>query len=82
MNVSEASPHEYYWQKDWQIGNPSWLKRLSFTEKDNIITQYWHDDWKKIISRHFKDIINENFDGIFLTGIENHEYFEQQNPLE
>ena len=82
MNISEASPYEYYWQKDWKIGSPSWLKRLSFSTKDSIITQYWHDDWKKIISRHFKDIINENFDGVFITGIENHEYFEQQNPLE
>ncbi len=82
LNVSEASPHEYYWQKDWKLGHPSWLKRLSFSTEDSIITQYWHDDWKKIISRHFKDIINERFDGVFLTGIENHEYFERQTPLE
>ena len=26
--------------------------------------------------------LNEGFDGVFFTGIENYRYFEQQNPLE
>ena len=47
-----------------------------------IITKYWHPEWKKIISRYFKDIINEGFDGVFFTGIENYKYFEDQTPLE
>ena len=34
------------------------------------------------MSRHFKDILEEGFDGIFFTGIENYQYFEQQTPLE
>ena len=82
FNVSEASPDEYYWNKDWKVGYPSWLIRPSFDNKNNIITKYWHNEWKQIISRHFKDVINEGFDGIFFTGIENYKYFEQQTPLE
>ena len=82
LNISEASPSEYYWQKDWKIGFPKWLVRKSFDNKDNIITEYWNAKWKKILSRYFKDIINEGFDGVFLTGIENYKYFEQQTPLE
>ena len=69
FNVSEASPDEYYWHKDWKVGYPSWLIRPSFDNKNNIITKYWHNEWKQIISRHFKDVINEGFDGIFFTGI-------------
>ena len=82
MNVSEASPSDYFWLKDWKVGLPEWLKRKSFTSKDNVITQFWHPEWKKIISNYFKDIMNEGFDGIFFTGVENYQYFEQQNPLE
>ena len=82
LNVSEASPSEYYWHKDWKVGSPAWLVRPSFSDKNNIITRYWDAEWKKIISRHFKDIIKEGFDGVFFTGIENHKYFEQQTPLE
>ncbi len=82
FNVSEASPNEFYWHKDWKIGSPSWLIRPSFDNKDNVITRYWDPEWKRIISRHFKDTMNEGFDGIFFTGIENYKYFEQQTPLE
>lgn len=82
LNVSEANPKEYYWNLKWHIGSPAWLTRLSFSNQYSIITKYWDLEWRKIISRYFKDILNEGFDGIFLTGIENHKYFEQQNPLE
>ena len=82
MNVSEASPDDYFWLKDWQIGMPQWLVRKSFSTPNAIIIKYWDLEWKRIISRFFKDIINEGFDGIFFTGIENYKYFEQQTPLE
>lgn len=82
FNVSEANPTDYYWQKDWKVGAPAWLARKSFVSADKIITRYWAPTWKEIISRYFKDIINEGFDGIFFTGIENYQYFEQQSPLE
>lgn len=82
LNVSETSPGDFFWQKDWHPGNPSWLARKSFTSPDGIIVKFWQAEWQRIISRYFKDIINEGFDGIFFTGIENYRYFEQQNPLE
>lgn len=82
FNVSEASPDEYYWHRDWKIGEPSWLIRKSFDNENSIITLYWHNQWKNIISRHFKDIIKEGFDGVFFTGVENYKYFEHQTPLE
>ena len=82
FNVSEAYPDEYYWHNDWKINNPKWLIRHSFDNKNGVITKYWDSEWKKIISHHFKDIINEGFDGVFFTGIENYKYFEQQTPLE
>lgn len=82
INVSEADPQEYYWQQGWKIGRPEWLKRASFANKNNIITQYWHQEWKKIISKYFKGIVDLEFDGAFLTGLENYRYFEQQTPLD
>ncbi len=82
LNVSEASDRDYYWQNDWEIGHPDWLSRLSFVEENQVITRYWHEEWKKIISRFFRDIVAIGFDGAFLTGLNNHEYFERQTPLE
>ena len=82
MNTTEANPNEYYWRKRWFQTPPSWMKRKSFSNKDNVIVEYWHDDWRKIISSYFKSIVDVDFDGVLLTGLENHEYFEEQLPLE
>lgn len=82
MNISEASSNDYYWQKSWQIGKPNWLSRASFVDQNAIITQYWEDDWKKVMGHYFKGIVDSGFDGAFLTGLENHDYFEKQTPLE
>ena len=82
FNISEANPMEYYWQDNWRIGNPSWLIRPSFSSPNNIITQYWAPEWKKIIAKYFDDLLNEDFDGVFFTGVENYSYFEQRSPLE
>ena len=82
LNIAEASPQDYFWQNDWQIGNPSWLARKSFVSPDSFIVKFWTPEWRQIISRYFKDVVHEGFDGVFLTGIENFRYFEQQNPLE
>lgn len=82
FNISEAKDGDYYWNNEWKIGNPTWLRRLSFVEKNGVITEYWHDDWKKIMGKHFRSIVDSDYDGAFLTGVENNHYFEKQTPLE
>ena len=39
MNISEANGRDYFWQKDWQVGYPSWLVRLSFVDEDSVIAK-------------------------------------------
>ena len=46
MNVSEANGRDYFWQKDWQVGYPSWLVRLSFVDEDSVIAKYWAVEWQ------------------------------------
>ncbi len=82
INVSEASPTDYFWNPRWKLNNPSWLVRQSFVNPNSYITRYWDEEWKKILSHHFKDIVATGYDGVFFTGIENHQYFEHQTPLE
>jgi len=82
MNISEATGNAYYWHPDWRIGAPAWLNRMSFVNDNAVITSYWHPEWQKIISRHFKGIVDSGFDGVFLTGLENYRYFEKLTPLE
>lgn len=82
MNVSETTPRDYFWNSRWKIGNPSWLARPSLVDADGVITEYWDENWRKIISQHFKDIMRTGFDGVFFTGLQNHFHFEKQTPLE
>lgn len=82
FNVTEANPHEYYWKKSWQQGNPTWLIAPSTTTKNALIAAYWQPEWQHVISRHMKDIVKSDFDGVFFTGIENYQYFAKQTPLE
>lgn len=82
MNVSEADALSYYWQHKWKIGSPDWLVRQSFVNDAGYITKYWTPEWQKLMSGYFKSIIDNGFDGVFFTGIDNHRYFEKQTPLE
>ncbi len=34
------------------------------------------------MSRYFQGVIKSGYDGAFLTGLENHRYFENLTPLE
>lgn len=82
QNISEANSNAYYWQDTWEIDSPSWLRRNSFSSDNTIITEYWNEDWQKIISAYFKSIVFSDYDGVFFTGLENHQYFEKLTPLE
>lgn len=82
MNISEIRKNSYNYNHKWKIGKPAWLKRASFVDEDGIIAQYWNEQWRRIISNHFKSIVKSGYDGAFLTGLDNHKYFETQTPLE
>lgn len=82
FNISETDSEKYYWQPNWKLGSPSWLKRASFVDKKGIIVEYWTDEWQKIISDYFKGIVEQGFDGVFLTGLDNYQYFESLTPLD
>lgn len=82
MNVSEANPYDYYWNKNWEIGKPAWLARPSFVDKNSVIVRYWAPEWQQILSQHFKGIVDSHFDGVLFTGLNNNQYFEKQTPLE
>mgnify|MGYP000000839527 FL=1 len=82
FSVTEAKDTDYYWNNSWKIGSPDWLVRASFVEPRGVITRYWDNEWKNYMSRYFQGIIKSGYDGAFLTGLENHRYFENLTPLE
>jgi len=82
MNITEASPQMYYWRKSWKKNMPTWISRPSFVNEESFIVRYWHSDWQKLLGKFLQGIIQTGFNGVFITGIHNHTYFESQEPLE
>ncbi|NHM07474.1 hypothetical protein G4D82_09600 [Flavobacterium sp. CYK-4] len=78
VNIGAAENWRYYWQRSWQIGNPTWIKKKYAGYEDEFYVQFWHDDWRKIIygneDSYVKKIIDAGFDGAFLDNVEGY-YF-------
>ncbi|MFI3241274.1 MAG: hypothetical protein R3Y43_01755 [Alphaproteobacteria bacterium] len=81
MNLSEISPKDYRYKQEWNKQKPKWFARISLVNEKDYITKYWTSEWKKLLSRHFKAIVESGYNGAFLTGADNHKYFEKTNPI-
>lgn len=81
-NLSEIDTEDHLWQKAWKTKKPDWIAGKSLSSVNAYITKYWTQKWKNIIGQRFKNLVDAGYDGAFLTGVENHRYFEQKIPLE
>lgn len=81
ISIGEAENYRYYWQENWKINNPSWLKEKNPDWPDNYKVQYWNQEWQNIIygndNSYLKKIIDSGFDGAYLDIIDAFEYFEK-----
>lgn len=80
MSIGEAEDYRYYWQSNWRVGNPSWLKAENPDWEGNYKVEYWNPEWQSIIygndNSYLKKIINKGFSGAYLDIIDAFEYFE------
>ena len=81
ISITEAKDTRYYWNDSWQIGNPSFLRTESFSNKNSLITDYWDFNWKEIIGKYLKSIVDLGFDGVVIEDVDNHKYFEKLTPI-
>ena len=81
-NISEISPSDYLWSKQWNKKHPDWIVAPSRVSENSYITKYWTPEWRRLTGRYFKSIVDTGYDGVFFTGLENHNYFEHNTPLE
>ncbi|MDI1255681.1 MAG: endo alpha-1,4 polygalactosaminidase [Flavobacterium sp.] len=80
MSIGEAEDYRYYWNPDWAINKPEWLKAENPNWPGNYKVQYWNSDWQHIIygnnDSYLKKITDAHFDGVYLDIIDAFEYFE------
>lgn len=74
MNVGAAEKFRFYWQKDWKLGNPTWLKKKYDGYNDEIWVEFWEKEWKDIIlykpDSYINRILAAGFDGVYLDNVE------------
>ena len=74
VNIGAAEQWRYYWQKDWKVGRPSWLKKPYEGYPDEIWVEFWHPQWQAILwgndSAYIKRVVDAGFDGAYLDNVE------------
>lgn len=81
IDVGQASDDSYYWQREWQVGNPSWISALDRTHPGKYHLEFWNPAWKAIIGKTFAGLVDMGFDGIVLANVEAYRRWEFMTPV-
>ncbi len=82
MNVGIAHDTAYYWQREWRVGAPGFLRQPDPQSVTGILVNYWDPDWKQILGTYFKGLMDLGFDGVMFSGLEAAEFPEAATILE
>lgn len=81
MSIGEAEDYRYYWQEDWEPGNPDWIVAENPDWEGNFKVKYWDQGWKSHIygdtESYLQKILDAGFDGVYLDIIDAFYYFEE-----
>ena len=74
VNIGAAENWRYYWQDDWELHSPLWLKKPYEGYEDEIWVKFWKKEWQDIIfgndDSYIKKAIDTGFDGAYLDNVE------------
>lgn len=83
MSIGSAEKYRYYWQENWRLHKPDWLRKKYEGYKDEIWVEYWNPAWKEIIygndQSYLKRIIDADFDGVYLDNVEAYYFLYHRN---
>lgn len=82
VSVGYAEDERFYWQRDWQIGQPTWIQALGPDRPGQYVVEFWNPAWKAIVGRYFAGIMDLGFDGVVLDGVEAYRRWEFMTPLD
>ncbi|MEQ9109361.1 MAG: hypothetical protein RIF37_15135 [Rhodospirillaceae bacterium] len=82
LDISYASDDRYYWEREWEVGSPSWIVGRHPDRPGTYAVEYWHPRWKSILGTYFKGLMDLGFDGVILNGTDAYLRFEAMTPLD
>ncbi len=81
MPIGRAFDWRWYWQKDWDVGNPPFL----FAHDDSpgvFITDLGNADWKGVLGKYLAGVMDLGFDGVMFDDVGTYLWFEELMPLD
>lgn len=82
LSIGEAEEYRYYWQENWEPGNPEWIVQENPNWEGNYKVKYWSPEWKGIIyngeDSYLQQILDAGFDGVYLDIIDGFRFFENR----
>jgi endo-alpha-1,4-polygalactosaminidase (GH114 family) len=81
MPLTFAMAGAPYWKPTWAEGNPAWLVATDPSNPDRFTVDYRHTEWKDILGRYLKWIMDLGFDGVMFDDTGGWRYFEERYPL-
>jgi cysteinyl-tRNA synthetase, unknown class len=75
IDIGQAESYRTYWQPDWSIGNPEWIRSEDPDGwAENFPVAYWYDEWRDIWlaedDGYLAQIAKAGFDGVYLDWVE------------
>lgn len=74
LNIGSAEKYRYYWEKNWKLHRPQWIKKKYDGYDDEFWVKFWNEEWKNIIfgndGSYLKKILDAGFDGAYLDNVE------------
>lgn len=81
LDIGQAADDRYYWQRDWKVGNPSWIIAFDRTREGAYHVEFWNPAWKTIVGKSFAGFMDLGYDGIVLSGVEGYRRWEAMTPI-
>lgn len=74
ISIGSAERYRYYWQSNWRLHHPSFIKKPYPGYPDEYYVKFWDKDWQEIIFDYLDKIVDAGFDGAFLDNVEAYYY--------
>ncbi len=82
IDISRIGFNDFYFKDTYSFRNPEWIKYVDKADPDKYVVEYFNQDYRNIIGKYVKGIVDLGFDGIMLDGVDAHLIFEQAADID
>ena len=81
MPVGLAFDNQWYWKKEWHVGDPAFLAAVDSNRPDAYIVDMSNPAWRAILGKYIAGIMDLGFDGVVFDDVDTYGWYERRTPL-